>query len=141
MKDRPNIEAEWIGRGWAWIKVEDPFPIHFADAMCGNRKLEFPASETASVWLGDFTDDDGVDDNVKSDVEAKLQLSPEAASTVDAAHRIFALRVLPGRSDGHRKAKGDCLRVLGLDAFHLDLRDAADSWRSLRLLGSFRKEK
>jgi hypothetical protein len=36
-----------------------------------------------TVWFGDFTDEDGFDDYVKSDVEAKLQLSPEAADIVE----------------------------------------------------------
>src|SRR6267378_2951777 len=40
-------------------------------------KRKYPALKTASVWLGDFTDEDVFDEHVKSDVEAELQLSTE----------------------------------------------------------------
>ena len=45
--------------------------------MCRTMKRKFPATETASVGLGDFTDEDEFDHQVNRDVDAKLQLSTE----------------------------------------------------------------
>lgn len=116
-------------------------------------KRKFPASETASVWLGDFTDEDEFDDHVKRDVEAKFQLSTElwkvSEMTVEKepkpirelltgfSHSQFFLEEAIATAEQKAITSASAAFVV----FHLALRDAPDSWGSLRLLGSFGKEK
>jgi hypothetical protein len=116
-------------------------------------KRKYPASETASVWLGDFTDEDEFDDHVKGDVEAKLQLSTELwkISEITVEKKEKAIReLLTGFSHSQffldeatatAKAKGIVSASAALVVFYLALRDAPKIWGSLRLLGSFGKEK
>jgi hypothetical protein len=116
-------------------------------------KRKFPATETASVWLGNFTDEDEFDDHVKSDVEAKLQLSTELWKVSEIAveeeekgigelltgfsHSEFFLE----EAIATAKQKGIASASAALVVFYLALRDAPEIWGSLRLLGSFGKEK
>jgi hypothetical protein len=116
-------------------------------------KRKFPATETASVWLGNFTDEDEFDDHVKSDVEAKLQLSTELwkVSEMTVEKEPKAIReLLTGFSHSQffleeaiatAEQKGITSASAAFVVFYLALRDAPDSWGSLRLLGSFGKEK
>ncbi len=116
-------------------------------------KRKFPASATASVWLGNFTDEDEFDQHVKSDVEAELQLSTElwkiSEITVEKEERTIT-ELLTGFSHSEffldeaiavAKEKGITKASAALVVFYLALRDAPESWGALRLLGSFGKEK
>lgn len=116
-------------------------------------KRKFPASGTASVWLGDFTDEDEFDDRVKCDVEAKLQLPTELWKVSEIAvkkEETTIVKLLTGFSHSEffldeaiaaAKQKGINSASAALVVFYLALRDAPDSWGSLRLLGSVGKEK
>ena len=105
------------------------------------------------MWLGDFTDEDEFDDHVKSDVEAKLQLSTELwkVSEIAVEKQEKAIgELLSGFSHSGffldeaiatAKQKGVISASAALVVFYLALRDAPEIWGSLRLLGSFGKEK
>lgn len=116
-------------------------------------KRKFPAPATASVWLGNFTDEDEFGQHVNSEVEAKLQLSTElwkiSEIAVEKEERTIA-ELLTGFSHSEffldeaiaaAKEKGIANASAALVVFHLALRDAPESWGALRLLGTFGKEK
>ncbi|HAV61639.1 MAG TPA: hypothetical protein DCY13_04650 [Verrucomicrobiales bacterium] len=107
---------------------------------------------TASVWLGDFTDEGEFDAHVKSDVEARLQLSTElwrvAEIAVEKEEKAIG-ELLSGFSHSEffldeavatAKQKGIASASAALVVFYLALRDSPEVWGSLRLLGSFGKE-
>ena len=116
-------------------------------------KRKFPASETASVWLGDFTDEDEFDGHIKDDVEAKLQLSTELwkVSEMAVEKEPKPIReLLTGFSHSHffleeaiatAEQKGITTASAAFVVFYLAMREAPEVWGSLRLLGSFGKEK
>jgi hypothetical protein len=116
-------------------------------------KRKYPATQTASVWLSDFTDEDEFDDHVKSDVEEKLQLSTElwrvSEIAVEKEQKAIG-ELLTGFSHSEffldeaiaaAKQKGIASASAALVVFYLALRDAPEVWGSLRLLGTFGKEK
>jgi hypothetical protein len=116
-------------------------------------KRKYPATQTASVWLGDFTDEDEFDDHVKGDVEAKLLLSTELwrVSEIAVEKEKKAIgELLTGFSHSEffldeaiaaAKQKGIVSASAALVVFYLALRDAPEVWGSLRFLGTFGKEK
>jgi hypothetical protein len=96
---------------------------------------------------------DEFNNHVKSDVEAKLQLSTElwkiSEITVEKEKKPIG-ELLTGFSHSQffldeatamAKQKGVVSASAALVVFYLALRDAPEIWGSLRLLGSFGKEK
>ena len=115
-------------------------------------KRKYPATQTASVWLGDFTDEEEFDEHVKSDVEATLQLSTELWKISEIAvekERQTIRELLTGFSHSElfldeaiaaANQKGIASASAALVVFYLALREAPEAWGSLRLLGTFGKE-
>jgi hypothetical protein len=151
----PNKKAALNAGGRQRLVIRTPLTARVGElfSLCRRMKSKFPASETASVWLGDFTDEDEFDDHVKSDVEAKLQLSTELWKVSEIAvekEETTIVELLTGFSHSEffldeaiatANQKGIASASSALVVFYLALRDAPDSWGSLRLLGSFGKEK
>jgi hypothetical protein len=115
-------------------------------------KRRYPASQTASVWIGDFTDEDEFDHHVTSEVELNLRLTTELWKICEVSVEPKAKPIeelLAGFSHSEffldeaiaaAKQRGIASASAVLVVFHLALRDAPDSWGSLRFLGSFGKQ-
>src|SRR5689334_16386604 len=103
-------------------------------------KRKYPATQTASVWLGDFTDEDKFDDHVGRDIEAKLQLSTELWKVSEIAvekEQKTIEELLTGFSHSEffldeaiaaAKQKGIVSASAALVVFYLALRDAPEVW-------------
>ena len=115
-------------------------------------KRKYPASQTASVWLGDFTDEDEFDAHVKSDVEEKVQLPTEmwkvSEISVDSERKEIR-ELLTGFSHSEffledaiaeAERKGISSASAALVVFYLALRDAPEKWGALKYLGTFGME-
>jgi hypothetical protein len=115
-------------------------------------KRKYPASQTASIWIGNFTDEIEFDECVKELVEPELRLPTELwkVSEIGVEEEKVSIReLLTGFSHSEffledaiaaAEQKGIESASSALVVFYLALRDAPENWGALRLLGTFGDE-